>query len=285
MSDFSESNNLNISVLMACHNRKNKTLSCLDSLYKAKPKNWTLNVYLVDDGCTDGTRELVSEFDPKIKIINGNGKWYWAQSMYQAEIAIDKENDAILWINDDTVIFEDSLDKVASLFYTHSNAILVGQFRSKFNDEITYGGYFRKGKNPLSFKRAYSNKDLIPIDSFNGNFVLFSRDVSVKIGNIDGNFAHAYADLDFGLRAQKIGIPVFLIPDLIGVCDRNTSPNNENLISDIIQSLKPTGTPILSQIRFLRRHGDRYWWVFVLTPWYRIFEKHFCQIGTRHEKE
>ena len=49
-----------ISVLLTCHNRKAKTLGCLTSLYAAElPVGYDMEVYLVDDGCTDGTADAV----------------------------------------------------------------------------------------------------------------------------------------------------------------------------------------------------------------------------------
>ena len=45
-----------IAVLLTCHNRKVKTISCLKSLYEATlPKGFSLEIFLVDDGSVDGT--------------------------------------------------------------------------------------------------------------------------------------------------------------------------------------------------------------------------------------
>ena len=56
-----------IAVLITCHNRKTKTLRCLENLLKKETtKNVIVDVYLTDDGCTDGTPEAVAELYPQV---------------------------------------------------------------------------------------------------------------------------------------------------------------------------------------------------------------------------
>ena len=49
-----------IAVLLTCHNRKDKTLTCLESFHKAKkPEGYTFDIFLVDDGSTDETSVVI----------------------------------------------------------------------------------------------------------------------------------------------------------------------------------------------------------------------------------
>jgi len=49
-----------IAILFTCHNRRVKTLSCLNSIEKQAAQGWGKpDIYLVDDGSTDGTAEAV----------------------------------------------------------------------------------------------------------------------------------------------------------------------------------------------------------------------------------
>ena len=59
---------MKIAVLLTCFNRKDKTLSCLTSLYQALciynnkvEDKVELSIYLTDDGCTDGTGDAVRD--------------------------------------------------------------------------------------------------------------------------------------------------------------------------------------------------------------------------------
>ena len=66
-----------IAVLMTCHNRKDKTLASIDSLFQQKmPADFRLEVYLVDDASTDGTAEAVTQKYPEVKVVEGNGSLF-----------------------------------------------------------------------------------------------------------------------------------------------------------------------------------------------------------------
>ena len=95
---------MKISVLLTCHNRKEKTLICLRKLFEQDVRNVEFDVFLVDDGCTDGTAEAVREEFPKIHIIQGDGSLFWNRGMCLAweEARKNGAHDAVLWLNDDT---------------------------------------------------------------------------------------------------------------------------------------------------------------------------------------
>lgn len=83
--------------------RKDKTLSCLTSLYQVLDVyNDSVNdkielyVYLTDDGCTDGTGDAVRNnfSDKNITILKGTGALYWTGGMRFAwNEALKKHNE------------------------------------------------------------------------------------------------------------------------------------------------------------------------------------------------
>ena len=275
---------LRVAVLMACHNRKKTTIQCLESLYAAKPSNWDLKIYLVDDGSTDGTSEAVEQFDSAIQIIKGDGSWYWAYSMFQAEMAINEPHDSIMWLNDDIKLNIDSLSRISEQFALNPDSILIGQFKSSKNDELTYGGYIKYDKHPFHFKRLYAQDELKFADTLNGNLVFIPGAISKTIGPIDGEFAHAYADIDFGLRARAQGFKIGVIPGFVGVCDTNPVPEFKNLIEELKSLVSTKSTPIKSQIRFLKRYGGIFWWIFIFTPFISLFFRNLLLFITKMNK-
>lgn len=269
---------IKVAVLMACHNRRELTIRCLTSLYAARPEGWNLIIHLVDDGSSDGTTQAVKVFDPNIKIIQGNGNWYWAHSMYQAEMAIEEPHDAILWVNDDIQLAPSALLNIDKYFSSHPNQILVGQFKDQASQELSYGGYYKYGKRPFQFKRAYTSDELISVDTFNGNLVFIPSNVSEIVGHIDGGFAHGTADIDFGLRARRAGVSMKVIPEFAGTCDLNPVPEFKTFTSELKALLDRKTFPISSQVRFYKKHGSIFSWIFILTPFLRIFLKHSLRL-------
>lgn len=207
---------MNLAVLLTCHNRKEKTLTCLRKLYEQNIRDVEIDVFLVDDGCTDGTAEAVSEEFPQIHIIQGDGSLFWNRGMCLAWEEARKEGkyDAYLWLNDDTMLSVDALAVINKCSNEYPDSIVVGSISSTINSAVvTYGGYSKnKIINPV-------NK-FIECDTFNGNCVLIPSVVSDKIGYLDSYYRHSMGDFDYSWRAVNNGIKCIVTP-VIGTCDRN----------------------------------------------------------------
>jgi len=204
-----------ISILITCHNRKDKTLMCLDALYKSKIQNrYTFDVFLVDDGSSDGTSEAVLANYSSVNIIQGNGNLYWNRGMYLAwKTAIERFNyDYYLWLNDDTFLFIDAIYLLieTSLFY-NNKSIIVGSTIDECSN-ISYGGRDSSGK-------IISDNFKKECDYFNGNIVLIPRYVYKSVGLIDPTFQHSLGDFDYGFRAKKLSIKIYTAPKVLGICN------------------------------------------------------------------
>jgi len=193
---------MKIAVLITCHNRKEKTLACLSSLMEVLPNS---EVFLVDDGSTDGTLAAVKAKFPQVYIITGNGNLYWSRGMYTAwNYAIKKRSyDYYLWLNDDIELYPIFFEELINCYnLTGGNSIISGLIED-FNQKVIYGGY-DKHKNLLHGTGA-----LQEITFMNGNVVLIPQLVVDKIGILDPKFQHDLGDVDYGLRAIKAGIKVY----------------------------------------------------------------------------
>ena len=210
---------MTIAVLLTCHNRCEKTLKCLRSLYDCNlPANHTIDVFLVDDGSTDGTAEAVKNGFSQVNIIQGTGNLFWNRGMHLAwEIAAQTNDyDFYIWLNDDVELFRNSIiDLLATSL--ENNSIAVGTTRSRNKEIATYGG--RDLKDNLMVPNG------IPqiCNAFNGNFVLIPNNVYTVIGNLDPIFPHSIGDYDYALRAKKKGIASYIAPDYVGFCEGNAS--------------------------------------------------------------
>jgi GT2 family glycosyltransferase len=212
--------NKSIAILITCHNRKNKTLNCLKASYACNlPENIAFQVFLVDDGSTDGTAEAVKEIFAEVNIIKGDGNLYWNRGMHLAWSTAIKTNDYdyYLWLNDDTVLIPQALQELFDIACQYGNNVIVcGAICSEIDGKFTYGGREKSGKEILpdgTIQNCYS---------INGNCVLVCKPVIKKIGIIDPIFPHAIGDFEYGLRAIKSKIPVVSTRMYIGLCERNS---------------------------------------------------------------
>lgn len=207
-----------IAILLTVHNRKDKTLECLKRLYNQNSFNsYLIEVYLTNDGCTDGTVESIMDFFPKVHIIHGDGNLFWNRGMHTAwKEAAKKQFDFYLWINDDTYVYPYMLTSILQAAKEKENkAIIVGPTQSANHQITTYGGRLKNEEIPKV------NGKLVPIHHFNGNIVLIPRYVYEKIGNLDYYFTHSKGDFDYGLRAGKIGIKMFQVGKYLGECEQH----------------------------------------------------------------
>src|SRR4051812_2165468 len=102
---------MKISVLLACYNRKQKTLECLKSIEAQKLEpNTEVRIFLTDDASSDGTAEAVKKHFPDVQVFSGTGKLFWAGGMrYTWKKALVSNADYYLLLNDDTVLMDDAI--------------------------------------------------------------------------------------------------------------------------------------------------------------------------------
>lgn len=273
---------MEIAVLLTCHNRREKTLGCLASLFRqGAPKGNILQVYLVDDGSTDGTAAAVRSKYPSVNLIPGDGTLYWNGGMRRAFIAAKKNDpDFFLWLNDDVTLYKDTLIRLLStcneLFAAGQEApIVVGTMQDPEILEPSYGGVRHYSRwHPMKYRLVPPTEHPQPCDTFNGNCVLVSRNAAKRVGNLDPAFTHNMGDFDYGLRAGRLGCSCWVAPEFVGLCRRGgTEGTWHDPRSPLIrrwQSLRDVqGFPPKEFRVYLRRHAGRLWFFYWLCPYLR----------------
>lgn len=211
----------NIAVIMTVHNRCQKTLVCLDSLFGQQKGNYEIEVYLTDDGCTDDTVPQITEKYPSVKIIQGDGHLYWNRGMLAAwKEAAKTDHDFYLWLNDDTILVDDAICRLLETSAEcGAKSVIVGSTQDDIsNATITYGGRTKSRKHHLVLPDNNRSK---LCDTFNGNIVLISNYVFTKIGYNDEYFSHGFGDIDYGMNVVRNGFHNYIAPGIYGYCQRN----------------------------------------------------------------
>lgn len=282
----------NIAVLLTCHNRRNKTITCLASLFRANvPTEYLFDVFLTDDGSADGTEDSVKALFPQVKVLRGNGNLFWAGGMRLAwETAMqEKPYDAFLLLNDDVELFPDFFmnlleTEAYSLIGTGKRGIYSGVTVDKKNGRVTYGGYRIIDKKfilemqllqPLAFPRI--------CDVANANVLWVSKEVVNQIGIFDPRFTHGIADYDYSLRARNKKIPLLLASAVSGICPDDHGKNwkdHRHSLKQRMEYLKsPKGLAYNEYLYYIRKHFPLYLpysfvmlWVKTLFPfiWDRV---------------
>lgn len=257
----------NIAVLLTCHNRKDKTIACLSSLFKAIiPSEYLLDIFLTDDGSTDGTEDAVNELFPQVRMIKGDGNLFWAGGMRLAwETAMqEKPYDVFLLINDDVELYPDFFlnlleTEAYSIAKTGKPGIYSGATVDKSSEEVSYGG--SRVTNYLLVVRGNMlapGKQPQECDITNANILWVSKEVVDEIGIFDYQFTHGIADYDYSMQATEKKIPVLLAPGIGGVCTddhRQSWRSSQYTLKERIAYLKsPKGLAYDEYLYYIKKH-------------------------------
>lgn len=270
---------IHIATLLTCHNRREKTTRCLLSLQEALASynnqyetKIAIEVFLTDDGCTDGTVEAAKKIfndESTLHIIQGDGKQYWAGGMrmcWQEAQKKQKEWNYYLLLNDDVVLTNNVFSQLFSAEHyandNFSNEGIISGITCDPNNmrQTTYGG--SKWINKILFTHTLINPsgNPQPCDLANANILLVPVTIVEKIGIFHAGYQHGIADYDYSNTARKQGIPVILTANYCGLCEHDHNDYETEKRKVLSMSLKERekyfNNPIRSSkdyIRFIKR--------------------------------
>lgn len=255
---------ITISVIFTCHNRKEKTLRCLEKLYKQKyTYQLQLNYYVCDDLSIDGTPEAIKSSYPEVHLIEGNGNLFWARGMAKAMEKAELERaDFYLMANDDVDFFEDAVQTLLDSFYQKKDSLcaIVGSMKDAQSGEHTYGGLMWNWKARPDIVRSVIPDGTCPeCNQANWNCFLIPVELYKRVGKIDSYYEHSRADFDYSNRIVLANRKIYVASKYVGFCSRNSSKNTWKDTSLSVRKRfelleKKTGLPWRSRWHYYRKY-------------------------------
>jgi GT2 family glycosyltransferase len=282
---MSTDNRLRLAVLMACYNRRDATLKCLEVLFdQILPEGASVSVYLVDDGSTDGTGDAVRERFSAVTVLQGDGNLYWTGGMRVAWAkAMENDYDYYLWLNDDTVLLPGAIATLLKtaqdvLRLARCKGIVVGSCRDHKTGQHTYGGRVKRSWfSKIPFEHVQPGTHMLPCDTMNGNVVLVPREAVLTLGNLSAEYIRTmgFGDMDYGLRAKKAGIPIWIAPGHLAECSASTRvhpwTDPQIPLAERWQDMcSPLGLAPRHWYTFVKRHTGYAWPVYFAKPLVRV---------------
>ena len=257
---------MKIAGILTCYNRVSKTEQCLICLSRllGNVENVSFDLFVTNDGSTDGTREMLEKYKRflSIVVIEGNGCLFWSGGMRKAweQAIMCGPYDGYLWLNDDTYIFDNLFSEIkATIEYSIKSfsreCIAVGATCSTSSSELTYSGMF-KGR------KITPNSSFQSCTSSNGNIVYVPSSVVKKIGILDRHYQHAIGDIDYTYTAYKNGVPILLMRGFLGACDHDHKSKYKILCEkSISERVKYVFSPLGFQMKDYLYYQKKFW------PW------------------
>jgi GT2 family glycosyltransferase len=283
MKTCSEAGAVTVAVILSCFNRRSKTLEAVGCIRTQTGLDGvTVDLFVLDDGSSDGTGAALRAQHPEVTVLQGDGSLFWNGGMRRAwDAALARDYDFYLWLNDDTRLFPDTLGRMLD---THARCvrargqagIVIGSTADEAG-RTSYGGERQGGAlRPLTLRLLDPTDAVQACDTFNGNCVLVSRRAATTLGNLDGRFVHAMGDTDYGLRAKRAGIPMWLMPGFAGRCVNDNAQAGSYqdaslpLKARLQKMLAPKGLPWRPWLLICRRHAGPLWPLYWAWPYIRV---------------
>jgi GT2 family glycosyltransferase len=233
------------------------------------PENYEIEVFLVDDGSTDGSGEDVKKEFPQVNIIKGNGNLFWAGGMRLAwQEALKEDLDFYLLLNDDTILYPHALNLLmAAHNYAmekfHQGGIYVGSTNDPKTKEFTYGGHKLLNRISVKSKAIKPQDNMIQTCDFaNANIMLVSKNIVESIGILSNKFTHLLADYDYTLTANKKGFPILVCSDYCGTCaddhDKNWLSGNYSVSERMKYLFNSKHLAYHEYLYYIKRHFPLY---------------------------
>lgn len=210
---------MHIAIIILNWNGKKDTLECLESL---KHLDYTdYEIIVADNGSADGSIETLSSLYPTITILNNKSNLGFAEGNNKAiQYVLKKPFDALLLLNNDTIVDPSLLKSFVTLSEKHPKSILGAKVylysqRTCFDH---FGGNWNLKKGQFDLVGHRKEEDKISFETpFTIDYVcgctLFARVSAFKeVGLLDPRFFLFWEESDFCFRAKRLGYEILVCP-------------------------------------------------------------------------
>ena len=200
-------------VLLPVHNRAPITHGFIETL--AAQNYDRIHLVAIDDGSSDGTADMIQSLIPHSTVLKGEGKGWWGGSLQKGMQQLPRqrieEEDAVIFINDDSRISPDFIAKGVAILARNPGSLVQATIRCVDTNEVVDKGYIFEDAS-LSF-RPVCSEEMPNCLTTNGLFVRWS-DLK-RIGGFRPRvLPHYLSDYEFTFRAGKRGLKLLVAPEL-----------------------------------------------------------------------
>jgi len=207
-----------ISVIIPVHNKLNVTFYCLCALVLAANKA-SFEVIIVDDGSTDGTRDLASMVEGIRIIRNDTSEGFVSACNRGADAA---KGQFLVFLNNDTEPTVGWLDELVAVYNSFPSVGLVGSKLLYPNGRLQEaGGIVWRSGNPWNYGRGGNPWDprycyVRQVDYVSGAALMVPNKVWKEVGGFSEEFRPAYfEDTDLAFKIRAAGYRTYFAPHSI----------------------------------------------------------------------
>ena len=211
---------MKVTACIVTYNSKDKVLDCIRSLY-VHTKGVEPDLFVVDNGSSDGTPELVKKEFPQVRVFKSCENLGFGRGHDAVMRFLGTGYHAV--INPDIIIDRDVISELVNYMEAHKDVVMATprilnmdgteQFLPKKQPNIRYV-FLSKLKPFRFFRDEYTMKDTpfdapAEIKNCTGCFFVMRSEVFRKLNGFDKRFFLYFEDADLARRASYEGSIVF----------------------------------------------------------------------------
>jgi GT2 family glycosyltransferase len=236
-------------VVIVTYNAMQWAERCFDSMRKSTIKP---DVFVVDNGSTDGTQAYIQQNYPEVKFIQSKENLGFGKANNMGmQFALDNDYDYIYLLNQDAWVMPDTFEKLIEVSQKHPEYGILSPFQMNADMKHIDVNFIKSAcswnSNANIFNDLY-NQSLDEVYSV--SFVmaahwLITKNCMKKVGGFSPSFPHYGEDVNYKERAKFCGFNVGIVPSLRVVHDRGwrIDPPEKRIYMGYISSIINLSSP------------------------------------------
>ncbi|MCK4548632.1 MAG: glycosyltransferase [Candidatus Krumholzibacteria bacterium] len=224
---------MDLSIVIVTHNSLSPVEKCLRSL-EEHPPGGEYEIIVVDNASSDGTRALISESFPFVRLIANDDNRGYSKGVNQAFLA--SSGSYFLILNPDIVVRKDSIDALVRFMEENPEAGIAGSklvfpdgsaqdscrsfytIRALFLRRTFFGKLFPRARALREHLMSdYDHTKARQVDWIIGACMIVRREAVAEVGLMDERFFLYFEDTDWCYRMKQHGRQVWYVPDSVMV--------------------------------------------------------------------
>jgi GT2 family glycosyltransferase len=225
---------LDVSIIIVNWNQAEVTKQCIDSIINQTHKH-SYNIFLVDNGSTDGSVEIIQKNFSTVNIIrNSENRGFSAANNQAMDLT---ESKYLLLLNNDTIVINNAIDLLIDKADSLPNAGIIGPRLIHNNKQIQnsiglFPSFYNSIKKALISKNSFATKvfpklayhqspivaneitKATEVDFVIGACMLVRREAYKIVGKLDEDYFFYAEDVDWCFRFHKANWSVVYDPSI-----------------------------------------------------------------------
>lgn len=208
------SNKISVAIIIVNFNGTDDTIECLRSIDNTIYHKGEVNyeIILVDNGSRNpiiisdisGVKSKVHLISSTKNLGFAGGNNFGLQYIMEHKIYFDM----LLLLNNDTILVDDSISRLAIMLNSSSFGIggAINYYFSNPNEIWQAGNLFRPNRlKGITIKSNIEGNDFIKVDFVPGSSMMIKKEVIDQVGFLDDRFFAYYEEMDMSIRASRFG--------------------------------------------------------------------------------